>query len=260
MIFDRILCGVDGSPAGDEALRQAVILRTPEGSVFGVVVSNPIEVIHAGFQAPHAAAQIAADAERILASARQTLASVSTAEARLVEGRTVPVLHDLVERERATLLAVGSHGGRRAVGIALGGVATTMLHEAPCPVLVARTASTPGRFPSSIALGVDGSPASEAAAAAAFELRDRFGATVRPVVAAGGKGVDSESVRRIVGEVVSEPRPPVEALVAASQEADLLIVGSRGLHGVRALGSVSERIAHQAGCSVLVVRPAQPGR
>jgi nucleotide-binding universal stress UspA family protein len=48
---------------------------------------------------------------------------------------------------------------------------------------------------------------------------------------------------------------PVDALVSASRDADLLVVGSRGLHGLRALGSVSERVAHQALCSVLVVRP-----
>jgi nucleotide-binding universal stress UspA family protein len=48
----------------------------------------------------------------------------------------------------------------------------------------------------------------------------------------------------------------VPALVAASQEADLLVVASRGLRGVRALGSVSERVAHQAHCSLLVYRPS----
>jgi nucleotide-binding universal stress UspA family protein len=47
---------------------------------------------------------------------------------------------------------------------------------------------------------------------------------------------------------------PVPALVEAAACADLLVVGSRGLHGLRALGSVSERVAYQAGCSVLVVR------
>jgi len=49
-------------------------------------------------------------------------------------------------------------------------------------------------------------------------------------------------------------RSPVEALLAASAEADLLIVGSRGLHGFDSLGSVSERIAHRARSSVLIVR------
>ena len=37
---------------------------------------------------------------------------------------------------------------------------------------------------------------------------------------------------------------------------DLVVIGSRGLHGLKALGSVSERVAHQAECSVLVVREA----
>ena len=36
----------------------------------------------------------------------------------------------------------------------------------------------------------------------------------------------------------------------------LVVLGRRGLHGLKALGSVSERVAHQAKCSVLVVREA----
>jgi nucleotide-binding universal stress UspA family protein len=39
------------------------------------------------------------------------------------------------------------------------------------------------------------------------------------------------------------------------ESADLVVVGSRGLRGLKALGSVSERVAHQARSSVLVVRP-----
>jgi hypothetical protein len=43
----------------------------------------------------------------------------------------------------------------------------------------------------------------------------------------------------------------VDVLVDASASADLVIVGSRGLHGLSALGSVSERLAHKAHFSVL---------
>lgn len=50
------------------------------------------------------------------------------------------------------------------------------------------------------------------------------------------------------------PGSPVEALAASAADADLLVVGSRGLHGLKSLGSVSERVAHQAECSVLIVR------
>jgi nucleotide-binding universal stress UspA family protein len=46
----------------------------------------------------------------------------------------------------------------------------------------------------------------------------------------------------------------VWALAELSKEADLLVLGSRGLHGLRALGSISEQVAHRATCSVLVVR------
>ena len=43
---------------------------------------------------------------------------------------------------------------------------------------------------------------------------------------------------------------------AAAESVSLVAVGSRGLTGLRALGSVSERVAHRARCSVLVARPA----
>jgi nucleotide-binding universal stress UspA family protein len=51
-----------------------------------------------------------------------------------------------------------------------------------------------------------------------------------------------------------EARAPVDALVDAADDCDLLIVGSRGLHGLAALGSVAERVAHRARCPVLIVR------
>jgi nucleotide-binding universal stress UspA family protein len=46
----------------------------------------------------------------------------------------------------------------------------------------------------------------------------------------------------------------VAALRDASREADLLVVGTRGLRGLAAVGSVSERVGHHAPCSVLVVK------
>ena len=60
-------------------------------------------------------------------------------------------------------------------------------------------------------------------------------------------------------EIAEREHPVMERLrqgdpVRLSQHADLLVVGSRGLKGVRALGSVSELVAHQARCPVLVVR------
>jgi nucleotide-binding universal stress UspA family protein len=71
---------------------------------------------------------------------------------------------------------------------------------------------------------------------------------------AAGKGLDLEAVRALTPSIVLDPGKPVDTLVDLAEEADLLVVGSRGLHGPRALGSVSERVGHQAPCSVLVIR------
>ena len=58
-------------------------------------------------------------------------------ELHLREGPPIRRLLEELRSERATLVAVGSHGHSRAAGIVLGSVATAMLHEAPCSVLIA---------------------------------------------------------------------------------------------------------------------------
>jgi nucleotide-binding universal stress UspA family protein len=58
---------------------------------------------------------------------------------------------------------------------------------------------------------------------------------------------------------------PAEELVRASRDADLLVLGSRGIGGFGKLmlGSVSSQVTHHAECPVVIVpglRPALPGR
>lgn len=56
---------------------------------------------------------------------------------------------------------------------------------------------------------------------------------------------------------VALPGHPAEVLlsVAAREEADLIVVGNRGMQGAARflLGSVPDRVAHHSGCSVLIV-------
>jgi nucleotide-binding universal stress UspA family protein len=157
-----------------------------------------------------------------------------------------------LERTEATLAVVGTHGHSRWSEVLIGGVAGELLHEAPCSVCIAREPAVEALFPRSVAAGYDGSAAAEAAVAVARHLAERFDVPLTILTALGGKDVDLARAQRIGAEAVEGH--PVQVLVQGGENADLLVLGSRGLHGLRPLGSVSERVAHEAGCSVLVVR------
>jgi len=76
-------------------------------------------------------------------------------------------------------------------------------------------------------------------------------------VAASGAATDVEAADDTVAVLRVDEREPVEALLDAAGTCDLLVLGARGLRGVRALGGVSERVAHRASASVMVVRSAE---
>ena len=252
-LFERILCGVDGTPAGLDAVRQAVRLQSEHGNVFLVAAAKLARAVHAGMAAPHAAGLLLSDAEAALAEAQEIAPSASS---KLLDGDPAAVMLNQAESERVTLIAVGSHGRRRAAGLLLGTVAARMLRDAPCSVLVAREAGDIEAWPQTVVAGVDGSLESAAAFAVARSLAARFGGSVRAVASTRDQ-LDREAAEGISPELEEHDTPAVDALVTASDSTDLIVVGSRGLHGLKALGSVSERVAHQARSSVLVVRTGQ---
>ena len=192
-------------------------------------------------------------AEKGLRAATEYVAPYTAATTKLVRGTPVASLLAEIERDEDTLISIGSSGIGRLLGIVEGAVATELIHRAPSSVLVVRQAKN--GFPQRILVGVDGSVESAAAYAAARYLAERFDAELHPLVAWGGKGVNERLVAAITdGEHEDRHEAPAHALTDAAERADLVVVGSRGLHGLRALGSVSERVAHTASCSTLVVR------
>jgi nucleotide-binding universal stress UspA family protein len=157
-IFSRVICGVDGSPESLTAVRQAARLLDADGSLALIAVARLARAAQAGMAAVHAAELLQQGAEEALAAAQSEAPSAST---KVVNGDPRAVL--LREAESATLLALGSHGRRRAAGILLGTVAATMLQQARCSLLVARPARDAETWPQSVVVGVDGSTASATA-------------------------------------------------------------------------------------------------
>jgi nucleotide-binding universal stress UspA family protein len=255
--FTRIVVGIDGSGHALEAARQAALLQDVDArlTLLSVWDTAPAIVGGTGSEIPfyHDEELQRTAAEESLLAACDYVAPYTAATRKLVRGTPVAELLREIERDEDTLVAVGGGAVGRLLGILEGSVVTELVHRAPCSVLVARPVKD--GFPGRIAVGVDGSVESAAAYAAARYLSARFGTELHAVVARGGKALDERRVVAITeGEHRESASTPVEALAAAAEWADLLVVGSRGLHGPRALGSVSERVAHEVRCSALVVR------
>jgi nucleotide-binding universal stress UspA family protein len=137
-----------------------------------------------------------------------------------------------------------------------------------------------------IVVGTDGSPAADRALEEAIEMAQRDGAklhlvtafpdpaVIRERVTSGATSVQvnlSEVADQVLTraaeraeeqgvpcETYASESDPAEAIleVAKAQDADLIVVGSRGLSGIQRflLGSVSSKVSEHAACSVMIVR------
>jgi nucleotide-binding universal stress UspA family protein len=256
--FARIVVGVDGTEWGFEALRQALLLAPAESSTVRAITAVDTAIaVHAGVQAAHFAELIEQEGAAARTAAEEIIDGRSGAEARVIRGKPVAVLRRERDELKATLVALGGRRSSRFLGIMLGDTGTELLHDAACSVLLACPAREGTWEPRRIVVGVDSSSYALAALRTADELAERFSGTVEVVSATGGKPIEREGAWADRVQSWDEAHP-VSVLVERSREADLVVVGSRGLHGVRAIGSVSERVAHQAHCTALVIHEPSP--
>jgi Universal stress protein family. len=256
-VFDRVVVGVDGTDFGFEALQQTLALTPPGGAVHAVTALDTGIAVHAGFNMSHVAAQLEEEAGRARATATEIMGGRLNGTTKIVRGDAKTVLRHVCNEYDATLLALGGRSSSRFLGMMAGETASALLHDAARSVLFARPQWGQRWHPNRIVVGLDGSELSLAALSVADDLADRLGSAIQVVTATGGKPVEREGAwaERVTAW---DPGHPFAALRDRSPLADLLILGSRGLHGVRALGSVSERVAHRAHCSALVMYPSPP--
>lgn len=207
-----------------------------------------------------------------------------TSEVRL--GRAAAQLVE--SSHQAALVVLGAHGHGAVVGRLLGSVSQQVATHAHCPVAVVRGEDT-DRSLGPVVVGVDTSDQARAALETAITDARRRGVGVRAVHAAYTDVVAVEMApavldieRGLVQEsaevaemvtAVAERHPdvrvdlhderghPVEVLRRASQEASVLVLGTRGRGGFASLvlGSVSLGVLGAATCTVVIVREGRPG-
>ena len=293
-----IVVGVDGLQgsraavrwAAQEAQRRRLALRV----VMAVGLDAMLSAASSEFFWSHVTAYQESRANDVVNEAadlaRQVSAPVELQTA--VHLREPAVLALRREGETAELLVLGSRGADGAVGSRLGSTAIAVTQEASCPVVVVPRAAeqSPDDLTGDVVVGVDGSEMSQGAAEFAFAEAALRGTGVtavhawtlpwirstlshghelatitRPALEQEAAAVLSESLAEtrkkhptvpVIEQTVEER--PAEALVRACQDAQLLVVGSRGRGGVAGLllGSVSHAVLHHAPCPVAVIRGA----
>jgi nucleotide-binding universal stress UspA family protein len=284
----ELVVGVDGSAAS----YAAVGWTAQEATIRGL----PVRLVHVVAPTSMSSTEAPNDtitheqevkARHVIDQARRIVDGVQ-GEARLkvrVEIRYAGVLATLVDASRdAHMIVVGARGFDGFGWHMLGSVSAGLLHHAHCPVTIVRDPESAGREihdDAPVVVGIDGSRASEAATALAFEEASRRRVPLVALHAWSDVGVfpilgmdwhvyrdegdevlgerlagwqeiypDVQVHRRLVCDV------PARWLVNESARAQLVVLGSRGRGGFDGLhlGSVSSAVAQSARVPVIVVR------
>ena len=255
-----ILIGYDGSEDADEAVAwaaEAALLRA-EPVVVVIAEDTGADSIGLRWWPESYWRELGERAESLLHGAGVSDVRVERHTGALVPA-LVPLAHD------ATMLVLGSRGHGRAGQTFVGSTSQRAAGQAPCPVIVVREQASVGS--DRVVVGLDGSAGSLAALDFACRQAGLAGQRVLVLHGAGPEPEAAAGVARAV-DAARAGHPDVlleaetvdvgaaQALVDASADAALVVVGSRGLRaweGMR-LGSVSHEVLARASCPVCVVR------
>ena len=272
----KIIVGVDESHGSSDAIALASSLARITGSTLMLVNVLPSH---------HHASSAAGDA--LLERLRSSLGD-ETVELRAI-ARASPArgLRELSREEDAGLVVVGSTHVGRAGRVLPGRTAERLVHGSPCPVAVAPRgyASRSSVELATIGCGYDASLSAAHALETAHRVAVATGARLRVIRAFTPLALDTppdsvllgglasyndtlheratrelvDAIAKIDAELGAEAEfgigDTAQILTAASQQLDLLVLGSCGygpLHAVM-VGGVAGRLIRDAACPVIVV-------
>ncbi|ULE33416.1 universal stress protein [Mycobacterium sp. IDR2000157661] len=284
-----IVVGADGSVPSQAAVRWAAREATMRDLPLTIMHANRVSEISASVlmwpagRIPQEVLALQEDEARKIISDAVGVAREYTAPRRLEVdtetflGGPVPTLIDL--SKDAQLVVVGSRGRSAFNRALLGSVSSGVIHHSHCPVAVIHDEAPPSdNLP--VLVGIDGSRASEAATAIAFDEASwrgvelialhvwsdadlsEFSMDWETVHAAASKTLAErlagwhERYPDVAVRKVVEFQQPAHHLVKLSKQAQLVVVGSHGRGGFAGmlLGSVGSAVVQAARVPVIVAR------
>ena len=283
--MSTVVVGVDGSESALHAVRWAAHEARRRRLSLRLVHAYEVPVgYRSGFVDWSALLEgLVAQAREWLDQARQAAEETAPDVAvETVELRSFPVPALEAESAHADLLVLGTRGLGGFSGLLVGSTAVALVARARCPVVVVRGAATDT---GPVVVGVDGTTVGEAAIAFAFAEASARGAGLVAVhtwtdllleMAFTGEAAaldttvvaqEAESVlgERLAGWAEQYPdvsverqvtrEPAARALLRHAENAQLVVVGTRGRGGFRGLllGSTSQQLLQHAACPVAVV-------
>lgn len=262
-----VVAGVDGSSASEAAVVQAA--READRRRARLRLVHAFSWPAGNMYAPLDTAPLTRMAQDAAQHALSVAPGVDVSHAVMI-GDPVSVL--AAESRSADLLVVGRRGVGGFIGKLLGSTAVSLAAQCECPVVVVREEQD-GTGP--VVVAVDGSARGEKAVDFAFEEAELRGADLVVVHAwdpdAAPAGTDEATAEHVLATAIGvrpERHPAVtvkqqvatgevrEALIEASRNAQLMVVGARGHGGFAGmlLGSVSQALLHHTHCPIAVVR------
>jgi nucleotide-binding universal stress UspA family protein len=270
-MFSDILCAVDGRDADIGAAEQAVALAGPGGRVTSLLVTS-----HRGAGGAHRGPAIGpARATEILDRVGGIAREAGVAYTPEVDPGSPPARVILDWSARYELTALGAPASSWPARLLSVGVGDKSIGGFSNALLVARPLDDGRRFADRVVVASDGLETSDALVDLAGRLAQGEDSNVTLVHALGREPLKRSRAREReaavqnqeqmlarthqggTNEVLIKPGRAASVIVSAAVAAgaSLVVMGARRLDGLRAMGSVSRRVAHQARCSVLLVPP-----
>ena len=285
----RVVVGFDGSDTAQRAVSWAVTEATARGRGLVLVhaVMPPVATGGLGVGLPPSLDLVEHLESQALAQLDEFASGLTGVDVSTAVAIGAPSAVLLEASETADMVVIGSRGRGGFSGLLLGSVSGQVSAHAECPVAVIR--DLPPGTAARVVVGIDGSPAAESALAFAFDQASRRGWSLIAVHAWDVPAYDllvvpngpvpipladvADDEVRLTAEILAGFRddfpdveveerlvrsPAVQALVEASTDAAMVVVGTHG-HGPAMgalLGSVSNGLLHKSSVPVVVVPPA----